>query len=181
MQPEMFAKLAAKITNHQQRVDGQGQDHIEVEDLAHALGLVPAHVAAAVKTRACPEYARDLHHFLMSFARESGTKLGPKLDALAWMVVHDFIHPPHCPTCRGRREIPANLSDGATFGVYPMQACPQCDGAGIQGKSDFSQARRLGVSLTEWKRKYMKKYDKMMACVTGWEVQGLCELTERLR
>lgn len=182
MTPEQLAKITARVANLEPRVDGIAEDEITALDICHALGCLKSQHSAAVKTKVCPEYAMDLLRELRAeYRTHHKGGAAEKIEALLWLVIQTYIHNNYCPTCRGRGQIPENLSDGAHYGNYSMVLCPECSGEQIKRMTDGQMARWVGVSYQDWKRRWLRRYEKMSITLSAWELEGFTNLTLRLR
>lgn len=177
MNTEMLAQLAPRICRLD-AVGGGGRPELTPLDLAAGLagapqgGQLAVLAAYAGQLELVPELCGRVGRALMRLARaERWRGMTPgRLEVLARLAVREFVAPPLCDGCEGRR---------IQWTPKPIN-CEECGGSGSGRVPGYVVCEALGVDWLEWRGVWRGRYDRSYAIVAGWGSEALSHLARRL-
>lgn len=179
MNTEILAQLAPRICRLD-AVGGGGHDFAALTPLDLAAGLAGAPqggqlavlAAYADQWELIPDLCARVGRALMRLARaERWRGMTPKrVEVLAKLAVREFVAPPLCDGCEGRR---------IQWCPEPRD-CEECGGSGSGRVPGSVVCQALEVEGEEWRGVWRWRYDKTFSIVSGWSSETLAHLHRRL-
>lgn len=177
MQTELLAQLAPRNA----RLDGAGGAGVpELTPMDIASGLAGAPqggqlavlAAYAGQLEVVPELCGRVGRAVMRLARaERWRGMTPRrVEVLARLAVREFVAPPLCDGCEGRR---------IQWTPEPRD-CEDCGGSGSGRVPGYVVCEALGVEEREWRGEWRYRYDRAFSICAGWSSEALSHLSRRL-
>ena len=177
MQTELLAQLAPRNA----RLDGAGgagRPELTPMDLAAGLagapqgGQLAVLAAYAGQLEVVPELCGRIGRAVARLARSERWRgmTAQRVEVLAGLAVREFVSPPLCDGCEGRR---------IQWTPEPRD-CEDCGGSGSGRVPGSVVCEALGVDGEEWRGVRRYQYDRSYAIVAAWGAEALAHLSRRL-
>lgn len=177
----MNTEILAQLAPRNARLDGAGGCGIvELGPMEIAGGLAGAPIggqlavlaAYAGQLEVVPELEDRIARVVARLARAErwrGITLR-RVEILARLAVREFVAPPLCDGCEGRR---------IQWTPEPRD-CEECGGSGSGRVAGYVVCEALGVEGEEWRGVWRYRYDRSYAIVASLGSQALSVLARRL-
>jgi hypothetical protein len=176
----MNTEILAQLAPRNARLDGAGGGIPALTPMDIAGGLAGAPpggqlavlAAYAGQWEVVPELCGRIGRAVTRLARaERWRGMTPRrVEVLATLAAREFIAPPLCGECEGRR---------IQWTPEPRD-CEECGGSGSGRVPGSVVCEALGVEEGEWRGVWRGRYDRSYAIVAGWGSEALSVLARRL-